>query len=95
MQLRQQDFAARFLAIADSQVQGLGGLDVEITEGVLLEDPAFLAGTLQTLRDEVEQIKLLQFLGCEQSQGYLHSRPVPAEQFEVLLNIDGRVPDIG
>jgi diguanylate cyclase (GGDEF)-like protein len=156
VQLRQQDFAARFLAIAQLRAQGFGGLDVEITEGVLLEDPVFLAGTLQTLRDEgvrvaiddfgtgysslsrlsqlpvdtlkidrsfitrlvedptaqavvstivslarafklgtvaegvetVEQVKLLQSLGCEQSQGYLHSRPIPAEQFEALLTAD-------
>ncbi len=156
VQLRQQDFAARFLAIAQLRAQGVGGLDIEITEGVLLEDPDFLAGTLQTLRnagvrvaiddfgtgysslsrlsqlpvdtlkidrsfitrlvgdptaqavvstivslarafelgtvaegvETVEQVKLLQSLGCEQSQGYLHSRPVPAEQFEVLLTTD-------
>ncbi|MFL6603949.1 MAG: EAL domain-containing protein [Steroidobacteraceae bacterium] len=156
VQLRQQDFAARFLAIANSQAQGIRGLDIEITEGVLLEDPDFLAGTLQTLRnagvrvaiddfgtgysslsrlsqlpvdtlkvdrsfitrlvgdptaqavvstivslarafglgtvaegvETVEQVKLVQTLGCEQSQGYLHSRPVPAEQFEALLTAD-------
>jgi diguanylate cyclase (GGDEF)-like protein len=154
VQLRQPDFAARFLAIAPSPVHGAGGLDVEITEGALLEDPTFLARTLQTLRDAgvsvaiddfgtgysslsrlsqlpvdtlkidrsftsrlvgdvtaqavvstivslarafalstiaegvetLEQAKLLESLGCEQSQGYLHSRPVPAEQFEALLS---------
>jgi EAL domain-containing protein (putative c-di-GMP-specific phosphodiesterase class I) len=52
LQLRQQDFAARFLAIAESQARSFGGLDVEITEGVLLDDPVFLARTLQKLRDE-------------------------------------------
>jgi EAL domain-containing protein (putative c-di-GMP-specific phosphodiesterase class I) len=156
VQLRQQDFAARFLGIAQLRAQRFGGLDVEITEGVLLEDPDFLAGTLQTLRDEgvrvaiddfgtgysslsrlsqlpvdtlkidrsfitrlvgdstaqavvstivslarafklgtvaegvetIEQFKLLHSLGCEQSQGYLHSRPVPAEQFEALLTTE-------
>ena len=31
VQLRQQDFAARFLAIAQMRAQGFGGLDVEIT----------------------------------------------------------------
>ena len=153
VQLHQQDFAARFLAIAQMRAQGFSGLDVEITEGVLLEDPLFLAATLQTLRDDgvrvaiddfgtgysslsrlsqlpvdtlkidrsfitrlvrdptaqavvstivslarafklgtvaegvesIEQVNLLQSLGCEQSQGFLHSRPVPADQFEVLL----------
>jgi EAL domain-containing protein (putative c-di-GMP-specific phosphodiesterase class I) len=163
VQLRQQDFAARFLAIAQLRAQGFGGLDVEITEGVLLEDPVFLADTLQRLRDEgvhvaiddfgtgysslsrlsqlpvdtlkidrcfitrlvedptaqavvstivslarafklgtvaegvetVEQFKLLQSLGCERSQGYLHSRPVPAEQFEALLITDQNNQAVG
>jgi EAL domain-containing protein (putative c-di-GMP-specific phosphodiesterase class I) len=31
------------------------------------------------------QLAMLKKLGCNQSQGYLHSRPVPAEQFERLL----------
>jgi EAL domain-containing protein (putative c-di-GMP-specific phosphodiesterase class I) len=31
------------------------------------------------------QLGMLKQLGCNQSQGYLHSRPVPAEQFEQLL----------
>jgi EAL domain-containing protein (putative c-di-GMP-specific phosphodiesterase class I) len=47
---------------------------------------AFELGTVAEGVETVEQVKLLQSLGCEQSQGYLHSRPVPAEQFEVLLS---------
>ena len=31
------------------------------------------------------QLGILKEMGCNQSQGYLHSRPVPAEQFEKLL----------
>jgi len=31
------------------------------------------------------QLAMLRKLGCNQSQGYLHSRPVPVEQFEKLL----------
>jgi EAL domain-containing protein (putative c-di-GMP-specific phosphodiesterase class I) len=31
------------------------------------------------------QLGMLRRMGCNQSQGYLHSRPVPAEQFEQLL----------
>jgi hypothetical protein len=50
--------------------------------------PRLASGGLERrTREEiaVEQVKLLQSLGCEQSQGYLHSRPVPAEQFGALL----------
>jgi EAL domain-containing protein (putative c-di-GMP-specific phosphodiesterase class I) len=61
VQLRQQDFPARFLAIAGLRAQGFGGLDVEITEGVLLEDPFFLVGTLQTLRDEGVRVAIDDF----------------------------------
>ncbi|MDE2051244.1 MAG: EAL domain-containing protein [Gammaproteobacteria bacterium] len=31
------------------------------------------------------QLEALRGMGCDQSQGYLHSRPVPAEQLEKLL----------
>jgi EAL domain-containing protein (putative c-di-GMP-specific phosphodiesterase class I) len=32
-----------------------------------------------------EQLELLKTLNCQQSQGYLHSRPVPVHQLEALL----------
>jgi EAL domain-containing protein (putative c-di-GMP-specific phosphodiesterase class I) len=32
-----------------------------------------------------EELALLRELQCEQSQGYLHSRPLPVEEFEALL----------
>jgi EAL domain-containing protein (putative c-di-GMP-specific phosphodiesterase class I) len=32
-----------------------------------------------------EQQCMLQRLGCEQAQGFLYSRPVPAEEFEPLF----------
>jgi diguanylate cyclase (GGDEF)-like protein len=32
-----------------------------------------------------EQLDALWQLGCDQSQGYLHSKPVPAQQFAVML----------
>lgn len=32
-----------------------------------------------------EQLELLKTLNCDQSQGYLHSRPVPVQQLEALL----------
>jgi EAL domain-containing protein (putative c-di-GMP-specific phosphodiesterase class I) len=53
---------------------------------------AFELGTVAEGVETVEQVKLLQFLGCEQSQGYLHSRPLPAEQFEALLTTPSAGP---
>jgi diguanylate cyclase (GGDEF)-like protein len=32
-----------------------------------------------------EQLALLTRAGCDESQGYLHSRPIPAQDFELLL----------
>ena len=32
-----------------------------------------------------EQLELLRSLRCGQSQGYLHSRPIPVNQLEALL----------
>jgi diguanylate cyclase (GGDEF)-like protein len=153
LQLRDPQFSARFFAAAGRGAVGAGSIDIEITEGALLDDTVFLGRTLQVMRDEgvriaiddfgtgysslsrladlpvdtlkidrsfisrlagdktaqavvgtivslarafklstvaegverEEELALLRELGCEQSQGYLHSRPVPAETFEVLL----------
>jgi diguanylate cyclase (GGDEF)-like protein len=35
--------------------------------------------------ETMEQLEIVDALGCEQSQGYLHSPPVPAEQLRALL----------
>ena len=35
--------------------------------------------------ESVEQLKILDSLGCEQSQGYLHSPAVSAEQIELMV----------
>ena len=43
---------------------------------------------LSTVAEGVERevgLALLRELGCEQSQGYLHSRPLPVKAFEELL----------
>jgi diguanylate cyclase (GGDEF)-like protein len=160
LQLREQQFAARFFAAAGRNLAGARGIDIEITEGVLLDDIMFLGRTLQVLRDEgvqvaiddfgtgysslsrladlpvdtlkidrsfisrlagdktaqavvgtiislarafdlstvaegverEEELALLRELQCEQSQGYLHSRPLPVEVFETLL---ARNPESG
>jgi EAL domain-containing protein (putative c-di-GMP-specific phosphodiesterase class I) len=33
--------------------------------------------------------------GCDESQGFLHSRPVPKADFERLLDFSGRVEEDG
>jgi diguanylate cyclase (GGDEF)-like protein len=153
LQLRDSEFAARFFAAVGRNLRGAGGIDIEITEGALLDDAVFLGRTLQVMRDEgvrvaiddfgtgysslsrladlpvdtlkidrsfisrlagdktvqavvrtivllarafdlstvaegverEEELALLRDLGCEQSQGYLHSPPLPVDGFEVLL----------
>jgi diguanylate cyclase (GGDEF)-like protein len=158
LQLRERQFAARFFAAAGRNLAGARGIDIEITEGALLDDTMFLGRTLQILRDEgvqvaiddfgtgysslsrladlpvdtlkidrsficrlagdkaaqavvgtivslarafglstvaegverEEELALLRELQCEQSQGYLHSRPLPVAAFESLL---ARTPD--
>ncbi|MDE2261596.1 MAG: EAL domain-containing protein [Gammaproteobacteria bacterium] len=153
LQLRDPEFSARFFAAAGRSLGGAGGIDIEITEGALLDDTVFLGRTLQVLRDEgvrvaiddfgtgysslsrladlpvdtlkidrsfisrlagdktvqavvgtivslarafdlstvaegverEEELALLGELKCEQSQGYLHSPPLPVAAFEALL----------
>lgn len=38
------------------------------------------------------QLRMLREMGCDQSQGYLHSRPVASEQLEELLRQQGGAP---
>jgi diguanylate cyclase (GGDEF)-like protein len=160
LQLRETQFAARFIAAAGRNLAGARGIDIEITEGALLDDTMFLGRTLQVLRDEgvqvaiddfgtgysslsrlaelpvdtlkidrsficrlagdrtaqavvgtiislarafglstvaegverEEELALLRGLQCEQSQGYLHSRPLPVGAFETLL---AQTPEAG
>ena len=155
VQLRDPQFAERFFRAAGWRSNQDNGLDIEITEGALLEDPASLTRTLEILRgagtqvaiddfgtgysslsrlanlpvdtlkidrsftsaladdesthavvativalarafrlstiaegvETPEQLEILRRLGCEQSQGYLHSRPVEGEKFDELLGL--------
>jgi diguanylate cyclase (GGDEF)-like protein len=160
VQLRDPDFEARFFSAAGWQSKMGNGLDIEITEGALLEDSVGLTRTLQSFRsagaqvsiddfgtgysslsrlsqlpvdalkidrsftrglvgdensqavvstivslarafklstvaegvETVEQFEILRALGCEQSQGYLHGRPVPADEFDELLGLALQTP---
>jgi EAL domain-containing protein (putative c-di-GMP-specific phosphodiesterase class I) len=46
---------------------------------------AFEMGTVAEGVETEDQFRLLAMLGCEQSQGFLHSQAVPPEQFEEML----------
>lgn len=153
LQLRQPDFADRFLAEVQPWSTPDWGLDVEITEGALQEDSLAELHKLQRLRDtgvrvavddfgigysslsrlatlpvdtlkidrsfvsrcldndagnslvrtiialaraldlrtvaegveRPEELELLRQLGCDKSQGFLHSRAVPGGDFVALL----------
>ena len=50
-ELRRPDFAQRFLALTQPWSSALCGLDIEITEGALLDNSAAVIGQLQRLRD--------------------------------------------
>jgi diguanylate cyclase (GGDEF)-like protein len=153
VQLRESAFADRFVRATGWQPGERNGLDIEITEGALLDDSPSVTQTLQSLRavgtqvsiddfgtgysslsrlsklpvdtlkidrsftsalvgdensqavvstivalarafklstvaegvETPEQLDILRTLGCQQSQGYLHSRPVASEVFEGML----------
>jgi len=79
---------ARALKIDKAFIDGLG---------ILNEDTALVTGiiglanalSLEIVAEGVEnelQLRELRRLGCEFSQGYFHSRPLPAEDFERWLN---------
>jgi diguanylate cyclase (GGDEF)-like protein len=153
VQLRENEFADRFVRATGWQAGERNGLDIEITEGALLDDSLAVTRTLQSLRaagtqvsiddfgtgysslsrlsklpvdtlkidrsftsalvgdessqavvstivalarafklstvaegvETAAQLDILRTLGCQQSQGYLHSRPVASDVFEGIL----------
>ncbi|MBW4053441.1 MAG: EAL domain-containing protein [Proteobacteria bacterium] len=61
LQLRDPEFCARFLAAAARAAGGVAGVDIEITEGALLDDTVFLSRRLQVLRDEGVRVAIDDF----------------------------------
>ena len=61
LQLRDRDFCARFLAAAGRPTGSGAGVDIEITEGALLDDTVFLSRRLQVLRDEGVRVAIDDF----------------------------------
>jgi EAL domain-containing protein (putative c-di-GMP-specific phosphodiesterase class I) len=68
----------------------ISGLPADPASGTLVASIIGLASAfnLIAVAEGVEtqaQLELLRQLKCNQSQGFLHSRPIPAEQLEKLL----------
>ena len=113
LQLRHRDFVAEVKRVAQSGSAADFGLDLEITESVIMEDLENNIAKLEAVRnlavniaivstiinlahtlklkvvaegaETEEQSKLLKLLNCDEMQGYLFSKPIPAEQLEALL----------
>ena len=58
---------------------------ITLVKTVISLAQAFTMNTVAEGVETQEQFDLLRELGCTQSQGYLHSRPVPAEAFMTML----------
>ena len=56
-----------------------------VAETIITLGKAFNMTTLAEGVETLEQFELLANLGCDQSQGYLHSRPLAAADLEPLL----------
>jgi diguanylate cyclase (GGDEF)-like protein len=78
VQLRDPDFAERFSSAAGWQSKSGNGLDIEITEGALLEDSVGLTRTLQSLRSAGAQVSIDDFGTGYSSLSRLSQLPVDA-----------------
>jgi EAL domain-containing protein (putative c-di-GMP-specific phosphodiesterase class I) len=56
-----------------------------VAETIITLGKAFNMTTLAEGVETIEQFELLAHLGCDQSQGYLHSRPLAAADLEPML----------
>ena len=75
----------------------ISGLPEDPASGTLVSSIIGLASAFNLIAiaegvETEEQLNLLRKLKCNQSQGFLHSRPVPAEQLEQMLARQVRKP---
>ena len=73
---RHGDFDARLLRMLEDTGVDPGRVRIELTESVLLDDPAALAGTLQRLRDGGVEAVLDDFGTGSSSLAYVHRFPL-------------------
>ncbi|MCU0268265.1 MAG: EAL domain-containing protein [Acidimicrobiales bacterium] len=83
-----RDFPFSFVKIDRSFVQGLGGdgVDDAIVEATIRMAHALGRTVTAEGVEERAQADRLRDLGCDRLQGYLFSRPVPAQAFSELLS---------
>ncbi|HEX6397698.1 MAG TPA: EAL domain-containing protein, partial [Steroidobacteraceae bacterium] len=63
-----------------------------VAETIIALGKAFNMTTLAEGVETPEQFDMLGHLGCDQSQGYLHSRPLGAMDLEPLLKVAATAP---
>lgn len=64
---------------------GSGGTGRTVAQTIIALGKAFNMTTIAEGVETPEQLEMLANLGCDQSQGYLHSRPLPVADLELLL----------
>jgi PAS domain S-box-containing protein/diguanylate cyclase (GGDEF)-like protein len=62
-----------------------GGMGRTVAQTIIALGKAFSMTTIAEGVETPEQLEMLANLGCDQSQGYLHSRPLPVADLEPLL----------
>ena len=83
-------FDIDYLKIDKSFVNNLASKknDVILCDAIILMAHTLGLKVIAEGVETVEQKKLLTDAGCDFAQGYLFSRPVPADEFEEILNIE-------
>lgn len=86
-------FDIDFLKIDKAFVSNLapGSDDLVLCEAIIVMAHKLGIKVIAEGVETAEQCKLLQAAGCDYGQGYLFSKPVPAEAFEVLFTSDRNI----
>ena len=81
-------FDIDYLKIDKSFVDNLEGNanDITLCDAIILMAHTLGLKVIAEGVETVEQKKILADAGCDFAQGYLFSRPVPADEFEIILN---------
>ncbi|MEW6983911.1 EAL domain-containing protein [Colwelliaceae bacterium 6471] len=83
-----KSFQTDYLKIDKSFVQNmsLDSQDMVLCEAIIVMAKKLNIQVIAEGIETEEQKRLLQKIGCDYAQGYLFSRPIPADEFEALLS---------